>query len=82
MKNYLLDTNIVLYSIRANETWKLKSSLLGLEQSTNFISVITFGELWSLSLQNNWGTRRISEMEKLLPEFIVIDINIKDIILR
>ncbi len=82
MKNYLLDTNIVLQGIRAGEEWAVVRRRLGLDQSANFISVVTLGELWSLSLQNDWGTRRIAEMEKLLPEFVVTDINIETIIHR
>lgn len=82
MKHYLLDTNIVLLGIRAEKDWAAVRRTFGLDQSANFISVVTLGELWSLSFQNNWGTRRIAEMEKLLPQFVLADINVESIIRR
>jgi tRNA(fMet)-specific endonuclease VapC len=82
MKNFLLDTNIVLLGIRADNDWANQRNTWGLDTSVNFISVITLGELWSLSLQNDWGNKRISEMEKLLPHFVVVDINVETIIRR
>ncbi len=82
MKNYLLDTNVILIGIRAGKDWAATRQKLGLDQSANFISVVTLGELWSLSFQNNWGFRRIAEMEKLLQQFIVVDINVESIIRR
>ena len=82
MKNYLIDTNVLLIGIRAGADWASKRKALQLDQSPNFVSVVTIGELWSLSLQNNWGEKRIAEMEKLLTEFIVVDINIETIIRR
>ena len=82
MTNYLLDTNLILLSIRAGKDWVATRQKYELDQSANFISVVTLGELWSLSFQNNWGPRRIAEMEKLLPQFIVADINIESIIRR
>ncbi len=82
MKHYLLDTNVILLGIRAGNDWAAKRRSLGLDKSANFISVVTLGELWSLSIQNNWGAKRIVEMEKLLLQFIVVDINIESIILR
>ena len=80
--NYLLDTNVILLGIRAGKDWNVTRQRLGLDQSANFISVVTLGELWSLSFQNNWGSRRIAEMENLLPQFIVADINLETIIRR
>lgn len=82
MKNYLLDTNVILLGICAGKDWAVTRRTLGLDQSANVISVVTLGELWSLSFQNNWGARRIAEMERLLPQFVVADINIESIIRR
>ena len=46
------------------------------------ISAVTLGELRSLSLRNNWGTARNTKLQKLLNQFIVININAEDIIAR
>jgi tRNA(fMet)-specific endonuclease VapC len=82
MSNYLLDTNVLLLAIRSEKNWNATRQSLKLDQSANFISVVTLGELWSLSYQNNWGDRRISEMEKLLQQFVIVDINFEIIIRR
>jgi len=82
MNTFLLDTNIILLSIRGGNDWADRRDTLGLNESANFISVVTLGELWSLSHQNNWGDQRVREMEKILIEFIVIDINSEVIIQR
>jgi tRNA(fMet)-specific endonuclease VapC len=80
MKKYLIDTNHLFIGLRAGDDWNARQKEIGLDDSQNFISVVTVGELWSLSLQNNWGTKRIEGLEKLLLQFTVIDINIKSII--
>jgi tRNA(fMet)-specific endonuclease VapC len=82
MKKYLIDTNHLFIGLRAGDDWNERQKEIGLDDSQNFISVVTVGELWSLSLQNNWGTKRIEGLEKLLLQFTVIDINIKSIIRR
>jgi tRNA(fMet)-specific endonuclease VapC len=82
MKKYLIDTNHLFIGLRAGDNWNARQKEIGLDDSQNFISVVTVGELWSLSLQNNWGTKRIEGLEKLLLQFTVIDINIKSIVRR
>jgi tRNA(fMet)-specific endonuclease VapC len=80
MKKYLMDTNLLFVSLRAGNDWNSRQKELNLGESQNFISVVTVGELWSLSLQNNWGAKRIEGLEKLLLQFTVIDINIKSVV--
>ncbi len=39
------------------------------------ISLVTVGEIRSLALQLGWGPLRVSKMEEVLAELIVLDIN-------
>jgi tRNA(fMet)-specific endonuclease VapC len=80
MKNILIDTNIALLAIREGEEWKRLWQSLGMEQSTIFFSVVSIGELRSIALRNSWGNKRIAEMEKLMSEFVILDINIEVVI--
>ena len=81
--NYLLDTNILLAYLN-------KSKLSGFVDQTYQplngqnqvgISIVTPGELMSISLQSNWGQARHLKLQALIQAFNVIDINI-DAILR
>ncbi|MEZ4887562.1 MAG: hypothetical protein R3E32_22710 [Chitinophagales bacterium] len=80
--NYLLDTNIVLIYTRESPLTKLLDQDYNLfdEQHNLFISVVTVGELESIILQRNYGSRKIAILEKLLSKFSIIDINIQEII--
>lgn len=44
------------------------------------ISVVTIGELHSLALQNNWGTARMSRLERFIKQFLIADINSETVI--
>lgn len=59
--NYLLDTNLVLIYLRANElTRKIEADLQLLSPNNNLIiSVVTVGELKAISKKNRWGKRRV-----------------------
>lgn len=80
--DYLLDTNIVLTYLRNGEASKLldvKFNPLG-KGNRSFISVVTVGELKSLAIRNNWGTKRLDILDKALSKFKIVDINIQSII--
>lgn len=82
--DYLLDTNILLiYGRSAEIANRIEEDLNLFNGSHNLgISVVTLGELDSLTKQFNYGKRRITEIEKLLKGLFVIDINVKPIIER
>ena len=42
------------------------------------ISVVTKAELLSLGIQNGWGEKKLSTLEKLLNKMYIIDINESD----
>lgn len=73
-----------LYNLRDHEkkTWLDEIyDPLG-NENTAIISVVVLGELESISLRNNWGQKRIRNLETFLQKFLIADINSKDIIKR
>lgn len=55
MKRFLLDTNVLIHALKGDMFWDRVSEELEMEQSSNFISVVSIGEIYALSLRNNWG---------------------------
>ena len=82
MRNYLLDTNILLYYIRQDHLWDKVQNRFDLKTGINAISIINIGELWSIALRNQWGERRLKQLENISNEFTVIDLNIESIVKR
>ena len=77
MRNFILDTNILMAYLKANTKLFNKVSEdnnLNDEDAFIMISSITKGEMLSLALQNNWGERKVSILTKLLNEFVIIDV--------
>ena len=80
MKRFVLDTNIALTYVRENQLYKKVEDENDLTNPENIvmISVATLGELLSLGKQNNWGHKKMQQLENLLREIPVIDINSSD----
>ena len=77
MRNFILDTNILMAYLKADTMLFNKVSEdnnLNDEDAFIMISSITKGEILSLALQNNWGERKVSVLTKLLNEFVIIDV--------
>lgn len=82
MKYYLLDTNILLLQIRLHEKWFELEKLYEFENPSTrlLISVVTLGEIISISKQNNWGEKKMKKLSDLLDNFLIVGINKKDVI--
>lgn len=79
---YLLDTNMVLLYLRQDTivlSFERKYGVLN-EENVALISIVTKGELLALALKNNWGNRRINQLEQFLEQFFIIDIAAEDIL--
>ncbi len=79
---YLIDTNIIVLYLRNDYASKYideKYNPLGLE-NIPVISVVTIGELKSLGIRNNWGPKRQEKLEEFLHQFLIADINSKDVL--
>lgn len=79
--DYLLDTNILVIYVRANElTRKIEQDLRLLSRDNDLvISVVTVGEIKSIAKRNNWGKKKIENLERLLNRFLIADINVEAI---
>ncbi len=76
--NYVLDTNIILLSMRSEE-FKEYIYQNFLKGNTAIICVVTEGEIYSLAIRNEWGQRKIKLLDELLENYIVADIHSKDV---
>lgn len=82
---YLLDTNILLAYLREpNTIQEFIDKKYAPLNSTNkaVISIVTIGEIKSLSIKNNWGENKIAKIEKTLEKLIISDINDEEILDR
>lgn len=79
---YLLDTNIVLALLRANELGKAIDRTYRLSASTtrSFISIVSVGELLSFAFRGGWGRDKKERLESYLGELIWIDMNDRSIL--
>jgi tRNA(fMet)-specific endonuclease VapC len=80
--NYLFDTNLLLLKLRQHPKWQTVSDTFYLDTANNMLSIISVAELYSLALRNNWGTKRLTEIENLRKEFAEIDIYYEEVIQR
>ncbi|MCC6600948.1 MAG: PIN domain-containing protein [Crocinitomicaceae bacterium] len=77
MRNFILDTNILMAYLKANKKLFNKVSEdnnLNDEDAFIMISAISKGELLSIAMQNGWGERKGSSLNKLLNEIVIIDV--------
>jgi tRNA(fMet)-specific endonuclease VapC len=82
MKNLLFDTNILLFYIRKDAQWQTIYTKYDVENTLNCLSVVSLGELHALALRNNWGEKRLQQIDLIKQSFTIIDINIDQIIHR
>ena len=79
MRNYLLDTNILLLLLRQDSRWETLEMQFELPRHRSFISVVTLGELQSFGVRNRWGVRRMTQIDQLKHSFVVLDIHVDTI---
>jgi predicted nucleic acid-binding protein len=81
---YFLDTNILVIYLRGNPTKHFIDSRFKPFEIPNvpLISVVTVGEIQAFALKNNWGEKRIANLNKFLQQVLIVDINSADIIAK
>jgi len=72
--NLLLDTNIILFIIRAKNFAEIQN-FINPDNSLLYISVVSEAEIKSLALRNNWGKKRIDFLNSFLDKISIIDVN-------
>jgi tRNA(fMet)-specific endonuclease VapC len=81
MNIYLFDTNILLHYLRQDTRWNYIQEKFDISNKPdNIMSVVSWGEIYSLGLRNHWHLQRMKVIEQLDKHFIVADINIDEII--
>ena len=77
MRNFLVDTNILMAYLKADNRLFTKVSdenRLDADDAFIMISSISKGEIQSIAMQNGWGQRKIDILNKLLNQIVIIDI--------
>jgi hypothetical protein len=80
MRRYLLDTGILVHYVRKSPLYQeieTKEKLADVD-CMPIISVVTYGEILSFGMQNNWGEKKLQAISALLSKLIIIDINSGD----
>lgn len=79
---YVLDTNIILAYLKKSALSRFLDKTYALLQpnAKPFISTVTVGELWSISLQNTWGQTRHNTLIEILRQVTIVDVNIEPLI--
>lgn len=82
--NYLFDTNILLHYFRSSDIkQQIERLYMPFEPyNTAFLCVVSVGEIYSLALQNQWGSKKIALLEDLLTQFVITEIHSEDVIQR
>ena len=78
----LLDTNILVISLRAGAPSRQLEAQLGLRTRAvqGLISIITVGEAMAFARKRNWGQDRRAELDELVRTLVTIDINAPEIV--
>jgi tRNA(fMet)-specific endonuclease VapC len=81
MKSYLFDTNILVHYCRQMAQWDYINEQFNLADTQDaFVSVISWGELYSLAVRNHWKRDRIRIVDQLEQHFIISNIYFEKII--
>ena len=81
MKNFVLDTNIIVFLVR-DQTRSNAIELIGLHETDRrfIISIVTIGELESFGLQNKWGRRKFAKMNDILDDIVTVSLEYESIL--
>lgn len=77
---YVVDTNIVLYSLVNDRFGIFFEENFLTEGNTLIISVVTEGELKSLAKQRKWGERRIRNLNWTLEKYIIYPVKVESLV--
>jgi tRNA(fMet)-specific endonuclease VapC len=80
----LLDTNVVLHVVRGNEIGRRVDSIFHIRHRTErpLISIVSIGECLALARHWNWGAAKLSLLEELLRELVIVDIQSREVLDR
>jgi len=79
-RSFILDTNIIVHIIRNEHFIHHFEQQYNLKSADKIISVVTEGELLSLSIQFNWGNRKIERLLDVLSNLVIYPIRTQKVI--
>lgn len=79
-KHFIFDTNILVHIIRNEAFFTNFKKAYNLSKNNAIISVVTEGEILSISSQFKWGKRRNLRLTSILSNLIIHPIKIQSII--
>jgi len=84
MSTFILDTSMVLGYIRAAiyAEYAEKRFSVSVPPNISFVSVVTIGEIYSLSMQLGWGDDKQMKLKNILNKIPTVNINHPEILLR
>jgi tRNA(fMet)-specific endonuclease VapC len=71
---YLIDSNIIIYSLKRDE--KVQANFLKNENTPNFISIITYGELLYGAKKSERVEKNLAEVYRIKSLFPIIEIDL------
>ena len=78
--NYVLDTNILIHILTGSEKGVEAKAKTQENNPYLIISIVTKAEIVSIAKQRKWGRRKLSTLDSLLDEFLVIPIDNDEIV--
>ena len=78
--NYVLDTNILIHILTGSEKGMEAKSKTQENNPYLIISIVTKAEIISIAKRRKWGKRKLSTLNSLLEEFLVIPIDNDEIV--
>lgn len=79
---YTLDTNILLFYVRDDETRDFIETTYGPfdEDNESIISIVTVGEIMVLADVNNWGDKKLKLVQRLIDKLVIVELRYEDVI--
>ncbi len=81
---YLFDTNILLHYLRRSALGRKIDQQINpfAPANTLLLSIVSVGEIRSISIQNDWGAPRLGALQNALKSYIVVGVTGSDLIER
>jgi len=78
--NYVLDTNILVHILTGSQKGMKAQEKTRDNNPFLIISIVTKAEIFSIAKQRKWGKRKLTILNKLLDELLIIPIDNDDIV--
>jgi predicted nucleic acid-binding protein len=82
--NYIFDTTALVFYIKKESQCQIIEERFEPFSKANLalISIVSRGEMLSLALKNKWGEKRITSLNELLSQFLIIPIQSEDLLTK